>query len=286
MKIQKDNIILDKQYPFHISDSRLPAGHDMGKIYHWHECLEISYVKSGRGRYFIEDRVYLMEPGDVIILNNIEPHYLQVDEAIHQPVITFEPSLICPVNGQTLDYEYLKPFFDRGTDFNNKLDLKHPLASEIKLQLAAIEQEYFQKTDGYQLMIKARLLMIMTHLLRCFRDHSKAVTNTPRKRQCLSRMEEVLQYISENYNSDITLEELASKVYVTPQYFSAFFKKVTGKTFVDYLNTLRIKHAIRMLGETEHKITHIASECGFNSTVNFNMTFKKVTGKTPSEYRQ
>lgn len=286
MKIIKDEILLDRHFPFSISPGVMAPGFNMGGIHHWHECLEISYVKSGRGRYYIEDKVYEMQPGDIIIINNIEPHYLEVyEEEMEQPVITFEPSLVWSYSGLTLDYEYLKPFFERGTDFNNKLDLNNPFSAEIMIHLNAIEQECKIKAEGHHLMIKARLLMILTYLLRYFRDRDKANVDGFSKRQLLTRLEDVLRYIGENYHHDIRLDDAASMLYVSPQYFSSFFKKATGSTFSDYLSNIRINNAIRLLKETDKKITHIAAECGFNNTTNFNNIFKKFTGRTPSDYR-
>jgi AraC-like DNA-binding protein len=229
-----------------------------------------------------------MGPGDIIIINNIEPHYLEAyDEGMHQPVIIFDPSLVWSHTGLPFDYDYLKPFFERGTDFSNRLDTGNPSAVQVMEHLTAIEQEYTEKSEGYQLMIKARLLILLTILIRHFRDKDKASFNTSanNKRMHLVKIEEVLKYIEQNFCRDIKLEEAASMIYVTPQYFSAFFKKITGVNFVDYLNNVRINHAVRLLKETDKKITHIAMECGFNSTNNFNSAFKKHTGKTPSQFR-
>ena len=91
--------------------------------------------------------------------------------------------------------------------------------------------------------------------------------------------------MNENFEQDIKLDELATMIHVTPQYFSTFFKKATGVNCIDYLNKMRINHVITLLKTTENKITHIATECGFNNTNSFNYTFKKFTGKTPSEFK-
>lgn len=286
MNIKKDEFHLDKRFPFELMDLKIQPYDNMNRIHHWHECLEISFIRSGTGRYYIEDKVYDVGPGDIIIINNIEPHFLEVGkEGMHQPVLLFEPSLVWSNSSRTFDYDYLNPFFERGTDFSNKLDSSNLLANEVRDSFLEIQQEYQKRQEGYQLMIKARLLMILSCLLRYFRDSDKTDSNASNKRLHLMRLEEVMKYINENYTRDIRLDEVAAKIFVTPQYFSSFFKKVTGVNFLDYLNNLRINHAIRLLGETDRKITHIAMECGFNNTNHFNATFKKLTGKTPSLFR-
>ena len=287
MKIRKDDIPLDIEFPFSIADSIMPPYYNMGGIYHWHECLEISFVKSGTGRYMIEDRVYDMEPGDIIILNNIEPHYLEVgSDGMHQPVIVFDPSFIWSCEGSSLDRRYLKPFFERGSDFRNKLDASSPQTAEIRLHLEAIQREYMDKDESYQLMIKARLLLILTYLIRYYRDKSKSYTpGEVNKRLNLLKIQDALEYISLNYCSEIKLGIVSETVHMSPQYFSTIFKKYTGSSFVDYVNKLRVNQAIGMLRGSNKKITHIAMECGFNNTATFNEIFRKITGKTPSQYR-
>lgn len=286
MNIRKEAIHHDRHFPFNFSDSHMAPGYDMGKVYHWHECLEISYVKTGTGRYYIEDRTYEMASGDIIILNNVEPHYLEVDAGgMHQPVFTFEPSLIWGGGSNALDYDYLIPFFERGTDFCNRLDPENPYTAEVRQNLEAMARECLDKPVGYQQMIKARLLMILTYLVRYFRKTEGTDAGNGSKRQQLLRIEDILKHVNRNFDRDISLEEAASMLCVSPQYFSSFFKKVTGTTFIEHLNNVRVNNAIRLLRETDNKITHIAVECGFNNTSNFNSVFKKLTGRTPSEFR-
>lgn len=288
MNIKKESISLDKHFPFKIIDQKFPPYFDMREVYHWHECLEISYVKAGQGRYHIEDKIYEMRPEDIIIINNIEPHYLKVyGQEMHQPVIIFDPSFVWSDSGSCFDYDYLRPFFERGTDFKNKLAFNNPITLKIMENIRELEKEYFEEPEGYHLMIKARLLMILTYLIRYFRDEGKKhnITCCFNKRQHLIKIEEVLKYILENFTKDIRLNDVAPILSVSPQYFSTIFKKITGMTFIEYLNNLRINHAVKLLKETDKKIIHIAVECGFNNTANFNSIFKKFIGKTPSEYR-
>jgi len=286
MKIRKEDIILDKQFPLHITDIELAPHYNMGGVYHWHECLEISFVKSGTGRYFIEDRVYDMSPGDIIIINNIEPHYLEVDNnAMRQPVLVFDPAFIWGWEGSSLDKQYLEPFFERGSDFRNKLDPSNPYTAEIRLNLEAILREYAQKDEAYQLMIKSRLLLILTYLIRYFRDKAKKSNPMKNKRQNLVKIENAIDFISVNYKSELKLSTVAGIVHMSPQYFSTVFKKLTGSSFVEYVNRLRVNKAAEMLKDTDRKITGIAMECGFNNTATFNESFRKFTGKTPSQFR-
>lgn len=81
------------------------------------------------------------------------------------------------------------------------------------------------------------------------------------------------------------LDELAEIASMSKSYFSTVFKKLNGISPWDYLISKRISFAAELLKNTDKTILEIALECGFNNTANFNRAFKKITGKTPSEYK-
>lgn len=283
MEIRKDKIPLEKNFPFEINVQTLTPGYDMNKVFHWHECLEISYVKSGFGRYCMLNKFYEMKPGDIIIMNNIEPHYLEVyEKGMEQVVMTFDPLLVCSSFTNQIDYSYLKPFFERGTDFSNRLTGDNPFSIQIIENIGEIETEYREKQKGYELMVKARLLMLLTLLTRYFRDPGKSGKAS---KQNLERIEKAANYIKQNYMNNITLDFIAGLFNLSPQHFSTVFRKTTGISFTDYLNKVRVEHSAHLLKETGKKITHIAMECGFNNTTHYNNVFKRLTGKTPSDFR-
>ena len=90
----------------------------------------------------------------------------------------------------------------------------------------------------------------------------------------------------ENYHNTISFTELASLVSMSESSLTRFLKKWTGKTFIDILNDIRISEAIRKLMDTSDTISEICYKCGFNNLSNFNRTFKRRKGMTPTEYRE
>ena len=99
------------------------------------------------------------------------------------------------------------------------------------------------------------------------------------------RIKIVHQYIQKNYGKKITITEVANLINMTESGFCHFFKKRTQKSFIDFLNDLRVGEAARMLLETTNTISEISYDCGFNNISNFNRIFKKRKGVTPSEFR-
>lgn len=102
----------------------------------------------------------------------------------------------------------------------------------------------------------------------------------------IAELRRVKAYMEEHYAENITLESMAAMIYMNPYYFSSFFKKHTGKNFKQYLTEERMKHALRLLLETDLMIYEIAERVGYNNARHFSDMFKKRYGKLPQEYRQ
>ena len=95
-----------------------------------------------------------------------------------------------------------------------------------------------------------------------------------------------LEYISAHYTENLTLQNVADTVHLSKSYFSLYFKKQTGRNFVDYLIELRIREAKRLLVESESRIYDVAKAAGFKDVKYFSKVFKKITGLTPIAYRE
>jgi YesN/AraC family two-component response regulator len=94
-----------------------------------------------------------------------------------------------------------------------------------------------------------------------------------------------IRYISKNYASNITLNDVAEQVHLNPAYFSSLFKQSTGSSFKEYLNMVRIEESKRLLSNTDYSIMDISQAVGFEDQSYFTKIFKKYTGLTPREYR-
>ncbi len=269
-------------FPFSIKFTNMEPYYCMNHTFHWHNYLELAFVKQGKGIYYVENRTYEMQEGDIVVINNIEPHYMEVLPPVNMimPVVMFEPQLVWS-SESSFDYNYMEPFFERSSNFNNKIDSKSEIGQKIFELLSEIEEEYINKTVGYKLMIKAKLLHIITYLIRHYQDSSKSTESITSRSKKLEKLEKVFEYINRNYAQKIELSTLAELAYMSPNYFSTFFKQSTGFTPIEYLNKMRIAKSIEMLRETDFTVAQIALECGFSNLANYNKIFKHFTETTP-----
>lgn len=94
------------------------------------------------------------------------------------------------------------------------------------------------------------------------------------------------KYIKSNYSKKITLDSISEEVHLSPSYFSVLFKKITGETYIDYLQKVRMRAAKKMLEDSTKKVYEIAFDIGYSDYKYFASKFKKIVGATPKEYRQ
>lgn len=96
----------------------------------------------------------------------------------------------------------------------------------------------------------------------------------------------VIQYILQHYGDDLTLEKLAAEVHVSNSYLSRLFKKEQGMTLSNYIQTIRLQEAKKLLSSTNLKTYEIAEKVGISDPVYFSKLFKRAEGLSPKEFRQ
>ncbi len=253
---------------------------------HTHHFLEISFVKTGTGTYKIENNTYSLMAGDVMIINNSELHGIVMEEGEYliNTVIHFEPEFIWNTLNIDMDYRFLQIFYEKGDGMYNQLDRNNPATNEIFNSLLEIENEFLYKRNAYELMIKAKMLKIFATIVR-FYDYVSDINIKTMFNEDKINMDSVLRFIDNNINENIKLNDLANLACMSPNYFCSMFKKFNGLSPFEYIKRKRVQKAIEYIKTTNKSITEIATICGFNTSTNFNKSFKQVTGKAPSYYR-
>ncbi|MDD4328250.1 MAG: AraC family transcriptional regulator [Eubacteriales bacterium] len=283
MKVVYEKIQLPEDFPFDVFEQDLAPFHSMGEIMHFHDCFELSFAIEGSCTYELEDRSYDIEAGDLVLLNNTEPHRMYTGRSgMHQTVIVFDPALVTDGCPGAYNYDYIRAFSERTANFSNKICSADPMASGIRETIEEIRLEFGTKQVGWQLMIKARLLSLLTILYRYYLS-SKTLSDNSRK---LMRLRPALSLIDRDPSSvQLDIEHMAELIHVSKQHFCYLFKQSTGQTFTSYLNRARVNKCIDMLHKTDHKITQIAYDCGFRNMSHFSKTFRETTGKTAAQVR-
>jgi len=117
-------------------------------------------------------------------------------------------------------------------------------------------------------------------------DEKPEENNTELKENLQYFIKDSLKYIKEHFKERLTLQMIASKAFMNPKYFSHVFKKEMGVSFTEYVITLKIQYACRLLGTTDYPAYRISLECGFSDPSYFNRVFCARMNMTPNTYRK
>ncbi|MCK8492267.1 MULTISPECIES: helix-turn-helix domain-containing protein [Spirosoma] len=254
--------------------------------WHYHPEYELTYIVEGYGRRFVGDHIEPFTAGDLVLIGPDLPHFWRSDEDFYQPGSTQEvesiviqfPSEFSQQGLTTLpEASAIQRLLERsryGLRFSpaaglavrtqlNQLPERTGFLQllgllEILDELAADSEAALLASDGYQLAPGA------------------AETE---------RMKRVLDFMLTNFREEIRVEQIASVAGMAPAAFCRYFKKRTRKSFVEYLNELRIGHARKLLTQVDISIGQVGLECGFNNSSHFHRQFKLHTGMTPLHYQ-
>jgi len=248
---------------------------------HYHGTYEIYYLLHGQRAYFIKDCSYLIVPGDLLFINKLDVHKTSdVGLPGHERiVINFSDLFI------GLDYPLFHPFLFAA--------FHHPIhVFRLKLQDQIFVQSIFnklacelkEKASGFELYIKLLLVELLLFAKRCTEKYTTDVSEhiSPQHR----KISEIVRYINIHFQESLSLDHLSKYFFMSPYYISRAFKEVTGFSFVEYLNTTRIREAQRLLQESKQKIIDIAAAVGIENVSHFGRTFKQLTGMSPLQYRK
>ncbi len=286
MVISKEEIIFESERSLLTIFRSFVPGDESAFYEHHHTAFEVTMVLGGSGIYCTKSNELAFENGDIFFFGSDEFHWLKkldCDTAFLN--IHFEPRFIWSDNPGLSGRGLIKMFFDPKKRVGNKIDAESDCAKYIRQLIYRMEIEALEKKQEYQTVLKAHLINILVEIMRtgyeqC--DESDAVYST----HTLRHMEKVLNYIDEHFDSDITLDELSAAAHMSKNYFCRQFKELNGISPWEYITIRRIERAISYIESTDLTKLEIAVKCGYNNTSNFYHAFKKVTGKSPSDYKR
>lgn len=256
----------------------------MGCHPHWHEEIEIIYITEGNVKIGVNNEVYMLNAGDILLIGSGDIHYFLPVNSGNRLVIQFSLSMFDSVTSPISEKESIKPVFDNSCRISSKWEKE--LKESVELQIKQLLKEHTEKKEGYILSIKARLYDIVILLIRGVPKESRNIEDETRYGENLKRLDNLFRYVDDNYQNEISLNNAARIAGFSPYHFTRFFKKYTGITYIQYLNNYKITKAEWFLLNEDNSITDIALKSGFSSIKTFNRVFKKINGYSPTIYRK
>lgn len=253
--------------------------------WHFHKEYELHLITASSGKVFIGDYIGNFTPGSLFLTGPNLPHnwISQLDNCEHFPerdmLVNFTDALFDPGSLAFAELKSLTPLLERaryGIEFKDRRVITE--ATRLMEQIAV--SRGISRIGYFLILMEALATTEHYHLL------SAASAVDLADESNVERTNRAVDYIFAHYGRELSLEEVASHLSMTPTYFSRVFKQSTGRSFVEFVNRLRISKSCELLADGRKPVTQVCFESGFNNISNFNRRFQQLKGMTPSHYRR
>lgn len=236
---------------------------------HWHEHMELLFILNGRCEFVVGGRVLPAARGDLIVVNGGEVHSFTSDEPTDYYCLIISPAFFSDVESDAIYFQNLITEDDRVREIFEQMN-----------------EAYASREIGGDMMQKSHAYRLMAHLMKNYRAAEMPKEARDAHNRNLTLLDRVKSHIAKNYQRHITTDELARICFFSIEYFCRFFKRMTGRTALAYINEYRIEKAAVLLTETDEPVGDIAAKVGFEDLNYFSRVFKRIKKLSPSEYRK
>lgn len=249
-------------------------------FWHYHPEIELVYVNGGSGKRQIGSHVSYYQQGDLILIGANLPHCGFTDSLTdndRETVIQFNPDFLGKNFWEIPEMRNVRVLLERaknGIVFHG--EDKNLIGDKI---------EALSSLTNYKRLLGLLDILNMLENAKDFTLLNAEGFVLDTELEDNNRINVIFNFVKNEFKRNIALEEIAGVVSMTVPAFCRYFKKTTGKTFVQFVNEYRLVHAAKLLHEKQISITDVCYESGFNNFSHFNKQFKKFTGKSPSLYR-
>ena len=283
MKALFEKIVVKEQSSLLVRRFQLPY---FDAPWHYHPEYELTYIVRGTGHRFVGDHIEPFEAGDLILLGPNLPHFWrndddfykeEVNDGVESIVIQFPGEFSKMGLANVPEANAIRQLLERsgyGVCFSKAIS-----------EVVAAQMEELTDRNGF-----AQLLGLLDLLNQLANDHDAYLLASDGYQLSFGaadteRMRRVLEFIMTHFRTEIRVDQIATIAGMAPAAFCRYFKHRTRKTFVEYVNELRIGYARKLLNSASLSIGQIGLECGYNNSSHFHRQFKVHTGMTPLRYQ-
>lgn len=248
----------------------------------WHQHIELEMIlmTEGQGTSYVGNYVGNYNVGDIFFLGSNLPHTFQksTEEMVASAVVVqFTEDFWGKDFMELPECRQLKKLFDIS---QKGLRVKDSVKIKLKPMIEQLEH-----TAGFQRILQlCNCLIVIADKTSYERLSTQDILQfNPKQKE---RIDAIFQYTIQHFQEAFSVNDVAKNVNMSVPAFCSYFKKCTKKTYIDFLNEVRIGHACKQLMDTQMTVAEIAYESGYNTLVNFNKQFLKLKKSTPSNYRK
>ena len=252
---------------------------------HWHDEMEIIYIKKGHGIITVDFTQYQVSAGTLALIIPGQLHSIEQyeNESMEYENIIFKPGLLSSGANDLCMIQYIVPLLDGSLPIEYFLTPALGSFEALSNCIRQIDLVCADQTPGWQLAVKSSLFNFFFLLIS---ERQKKTVSTSSNSKSLEKMKTVLKYVENHYTEKLTIDDMAELTYYSKSHFMKFFKAHMGIGFTEYLNDYRLTMAARLLKSSDDSILMIADASGFDNLSYFNRIFKRKYGISPGAYRK
>ena len=269
-------------FPVNISIEKIESYETGTFLWHWHPEIELTLILSGQIEYQIEDSTYLLSAGDGVFCNGNALHsgHMHKGQKCTYLSITFHPRFLYGYENSILNTKYVNYITSNELWASLVLEKSISWQEEVLTHMRNIYELSLNPSEDYELQVHMLLLRVWHNLYQYF---STQPNEFAKPKQHLQRLRDILAFIEQNYNQEISLEDVAKTANICKSECCRFFKKHMGLTIFDYILYIRIQNSLPLLKKSD-SITEVAAMVGFSSPSYYSQIFKRYMKCTPMDY--
>lgn len=246
--------------------------------WHIHDAYEFIMVIEGNEIVYTSENEYYVEAGDIILINSRVPHKTKAYKTTSVFLLQTELNFTAES-----EFNYLLRHLSSSDNSAYIFKAGSGLNYDIAECFERIINENTSRKASYDLFIKSAVLNIFAILYR------NNIIKNPQEyfnTKYIKRIIPALNYINENYSEDISLTYISKLLNVDKSHFCRIFKQAVNTSFIQYVNSVRIYNAAKLLRSTDKTISEISTDTGFSSPSYFTKEFKLYMGCSPNHYKK
>lgn len=276
------------EYPMqaYINHFRWCPDHLIG--WHWHPEIEVTAVLSGEVEIFINNTSFILKAGEGFFINaNVMHKQAALPDSDEYPVlatICFQPDFIGDCGENLIFRKYIMPITGSKTLRCVKLSPENKWQQEMINAVCRVCELSEKHNFGYEL----RCRDIMSEMWCSLAENVNEAAPMPIDRRTITsekRLKKMLSYIYENYQNEMTVEDIANAANISKSECFRCFRSMIEKKPVEFLNEYRLKKSLELLSSTDMPVTEVCLSCGFGHISYFGKLFREAYGMSPRDYR-
>lgn len=284
--LKEDTYLIDRFFPMNIF--KCVSEYQSILQCHWHEHVEIIYLECGHAVFNIGSHEIEAIPGDILFVNSglLHSGYSVDNTRVEFDAIVFNKSMLASQLPDPNHMKHVSPFMDDRLSFPCRIAVDDPHYPFLREYVMKIREELREKKHGYEVAVKAYLHLLTISVFRLYHTPDLPPSDPEINRRNVDKISKLMPFLEQHFSEKLTVAQAAYILNLSVYHFCRIFKKITGRTFIEFLNLYRVNQAEKLLRSSDLPITEIAEQVGFCNINYFDKKFKQYKRYSPSSCRR